>query len=124
MRATLLSKSAHTEREKKTALAVALLPSVRLLLLDEPFEGIDPVASEVIAAELAALAQRGIGVLFTSHTLSMVDRLASQIVLIRNGRIVHNSATQPLPRPLEDLYFELVETYPSEDLEWLDLSQF
>jgi len=102
-RNTFVEKCSHGTR-KKTALAVALLPSVRLLLLDEPFEGIDPVASKVIAAVLAALAQRGIVVLFTSHTLSMVDRLASQIVLIRNGRIVHNSATQPLPRPLEDLF--------------------
>ena len=77
--------------KKKTALAAALLPNPRALFLDEPFEGIDPVTSEAIRVQLRAVAQRGITVLLTSHILSMVDRIADQIVMIRQGRIVWNS---------------------------------
>ena len=73
--------------KKKTALAAAMLPNLRALFLDEPFEGIDPVTSEAIRVQLRAVAQRGITVLLTSHILSMVDRIADQIVMIRQGRI-------------------------------------
>jgi ABC-2 type transport system ATP-binding protein len=105
--------------KKKTALAAALLPNPRALFLDEPFEGIDPVTSEAIRVQLRAVAQRGITVLLTSHILSMVDRIADQIVMIRQGRIVWNSRLDDLPRSVEELYFELVEQSATEDLAWL-----
>ncbi|HEX7286729.1 MAG TPA: ABC transporter ATP-binding protein [Candidatus Angelobacter sp.] len=104
---------------KKTALAMALLPNPRLLLLDEPFESLDPVACRNITELLAAIARRGITVLFASHSLAIVDRLATQVILIRQGRIMCDSASQPLPRPLEELYFELVDPAPVQDLSWL-----
>ena len=105
--------------KKKTALAAALLPNPRALFLDEPFEGIDPVTSEAIRIQLRAVAQRGITVLLTSHILSMVDRIADQIVMIRQGKIVWNSPLAELPRGVEELYFDLVESAPTEDLTWL-----
>jgi ABC-2 type transport system ATP-binding protein len=105
--------------KKKTALAAALLPNPRALFLDEPFEGIDPVTSEAIRVQLRAIAQRGITVLLTSHILSMVDRIADQIVMIRQGKIVWNSPLKELPRGVEELYFELVEPAETEDLTWL-----
>ena len=105
--------------KKKTALAAALLPNPRALFLDEPFEGIDPVTSEAIRMQLRAVASRGITVLLTSHILSMVDRIADQIVMIRQGRIVWNSPVGELPRGVEELYFDLVESAPTEDLAWL-----
>jgi ABC-2 type transport system ATP-binding protein len=105
--------------KKKTALAAALLPNPRALFLDEPFEGIDPVTSEAIRVQLRAVAQRGITVLLTSHILSMVDRVADQIVMIKQGHIVWNSPLGELPRGVEELYFDLVESAATEDLAWL-----
>ena len=105
--------------KKKTALSAALLPNPRALFLDEPFEGIDPVTSEAIRVQLRAIAQRGITVLLTSHILSMVDRIADQIVMIRQGKIVWNSPLAELPRGVEELYFDLVESAATEDLAWL-----
>src|SRR5205807_2803007 len=84
---TFLDQCSHGMR-KKTALAVALLHSPRVLFLDEPFEGIDPVASKTIQVLLRTVAGRGIVVFLTSHILSIVDRLASEIMMIREGRIV------------------------------------
>jgi ABC-type multidrug transport system ATPase subunit len=62
-------------------------------------------------------------VFFTSHILSIVDRLATQILMIRAGNIVWNSATIDLAQPLEELYFDLVEAPRMEDLAWLGSQQ-
>jgi ABC-2 type transport system ATP-binding protein len=115
---TFLDQCSHGMK-KKTALAVALLHNPRVLLLDEPFEGIDPVSARTISELLTTIAGRGITVFLTSHMLSIVDRLATELMMIRAGQIVWRSSTQADSRPLEELYFELVEAAPQEDLAWL-----
>jgi len=121
-RATFLDQCSHGMR-KKTALAMALLHNPRVLFLDEPFEGIDPVTAKSIRDLLTTIAGRGVTVFFTSHILSIVDRLATQILMIRAGNIVWNSAIGELAQPLEELYFELVEAPRMEDLAWLGSAQ-
>ena len=108
---------------KKTALALALLHNPRVLFLDEPFEGVDPVTAGTIGNFLAAIAGRGVTVFLTSHILSIVDRLADQILVIRGGRIVWQSAASELPQSLEEVYFGLVEASTVDDLPWLGSSQ-
>ncbi len=108
---------------KKTALAMALLPNPRVLFLDEPFEGIDPVTSKTIRDLLGSIARRGVTVFLTSHILSIVERLATEILMIRHGRIVFNSSTDRMPQSLEDLYFELVEAPRAEEIPWLGSAQ-
>lgn len=108
---------------KKTALAMALLHNPKVLFLDEPFEGIDPVTSKTLRQLLGTLAERGVTIFLTSHILTIVERLASQIVMIRDGRSVWNSRPDELPKSLEDLYFDLVETPIEEDLPWLGFSR-
>jgi ABC-2 type transport system ATP-binding protein len=117
-RDTFAAECSHGMR-KKTSLALALLHNPRVLFLDEPFEGVDPVTSRTIRDLLAAIAQRGITIFLTSHILSIVDRLAGQILMLRKGRIVWNSEISEVKQPLEDLYFEMVEPPRTEDLEWL-----
>jgi ABC-2 type transport system ATP-binding protein len=109
---------------KKTALAMALLHNPQVLFLDEPFEGIDPVASKTLRELMVTLTTRGITVFLTSHILSIVERLASQIVMIRDGRVVWDSRPDELPKSLEDVYFDLVETPIAEELPWLGSSRF
>ena len=105
--------------KKKTALAMALLPNPRALFLDEPFEGLDPVTAQTMRTLLRSIAQRGVTVLLTSHILSLVDRVADQVVMINRGAIVLDSPTEQLAKTLEEHYFELVESPSREDLEWL-----
>jgi ABC-2 type transport system ATP-binding protein len=109
---------------KKTALAMALLHNPQVLFLDEPFEGIDPVASKTLRELMVTLTTRGITVFLTSHILSIVERLASQIVMIRDGHVVWDSRPDELPKSLEDVYFDLVETPIAEELPWLGSSRF
>ncbi len=122
-RYTYLDQCSHGMR-KKTALAMALLHSPRVLMLDEPFEGIDPVSSATIRDLLLSVASRGIAVFLTSHDLSMIGQLAAEVKMIRGGRIVFSGAPSEFERPLEELYFEHVEQPPQEDLAWLHSPPF
>ncbi|MDQ6664442.1 MAG: ABC transporter ATP-binding protein [Acidobacteriota bacterium] len=106
---------------KKTALAMALLHNPRVLFLDEPFEGIDPVMSKTLRDLLAALAQRGVAIFLTSHILSIVERLATRIAVIQHGKIVWNSLASELPQSLEEHYLGLVQVPIIEELPWLGL---
>ncbi len=117
-RHTFASQCSHGMR-KKTALALALLHNPRVLFLDEPFEAIDPVTADTIRELLAAVARRGVTVFLTSHVLSIVDRLAEWIIVLRDGRVVWQSAANELPRSLEEHYFELAEASKVADLAWL-----
>jgi ABC-2 type transport system ATP-binding protein len=90
-----------------------------VLFLDEPFEAIDPVTAKIMRDLLQSIARRGVTVFLTSHILAMVERVATQIVMIRKGAVVWNSTVAELPQSLEDHYFDLIETPVVEELEWL-----
>jgi ABC-2 type transport system ATP-binding protein len=117
-RNTFASQCSHGMR-KKTAFAMALLPNPRVLFLDEPFEAIDPVTAKLMRDLLITLSARGVTTFLTSHILAVVERIATQFVIMRAGKCVWNSAASELPRALEDLYFELAEPANTESLEWL-----
>jgi ABC-2 type transport system ATP-binding protein len=108
---------------KKTAFAMALLPNPQVIFMDEPFEAIDPVTAKIMRDLLQSCARHGVTVFLTSHILSMVERIADQIVMIRKGGMVWNSPVGELPQSLEDHYFDLVETPVVEELEWLGPSR-
>jgi ABC-2 type transport system ATP-binding protein len=107
---------------KKTSFAMALLPNPRVLFLDEPFEAVDPVTSRIMRDLLQAVARRGVTVFLTSHILSVAEEIATQVAMIRKGKIVWNSPAGELPRSLEAHYFDLVESPVVEELEWLGSS--
>jgi ABC-2 type transport system ATP-binding protein len=104
---------------KKTAFAMALLPNPQVLFLDEPFESIDPLTSKIMHDLLIKIAARGVTVFLTSHILSMAERIANQFIMIRGGKVVWNSSAVDLTQPLEDTYFDFVESSDAEDLAWL-----
>jgi ABC-2 type transport system ATP-binding protein len=121
-RNTFASACSHGMR-KKTAFAMALLPNPRMLFLDEPFEAIDPVTSKIMRDLLVSVSRHGVTVFLTSHILSLVEQVASQIVMIRKGKIVWDSPPDKLPVTLEQHYFDLVEAPVVEELDWLGSSQ-
>jgi ABC-2 type transport system ATP-binding protein len=121
-RHTFAGACSHGMR-KKTAFAMALLPNPRALFLDEPFEAIDPVTSKIMRDLLVAVARRGVTVFLTSHILSVVEQISTQVVMIRKGKIVWDSPPGELPQSLEQHYFDLVETPVVEELSWLGSPQ-
>lgn len=121
-RNTFAAACSHGMR-KKTSFAMALLPNPQALFLDEPFEAIDPVTSKIMRELLLAAARRGITVFLTSHILPVVERIATQLVMIRKGKMVWNSPISEVPRELEEHYFDMVESPALEELEWLGLQR-
>jgi ABC-2 type transport system ATP-binding protein len=117
-RHTFAAACSHGMR-KKTSFAMALLPNPRALFLDEPFESVDPVTSRIMRDLLQTAARRGVTVFLTSHILSVAAEIATQVAMIRKGKIVWNSPAGELPQSLEAHYFELVESPVVEELEWL-----
>ncbi|HTV54610.1 MAG TPA: ABC transporter ATP-binding protein, partial [Terriglobia bacterium] len=118
----VLADRCSSGMRKKTALA--LLHNPRVLLLDEPFEGVDPVSLQTIRNLLASVARKGIVIILASHILSLVDQLASEIILIRHGRIVLHSDIRAIAVPLETAFLDLVDAPASEELPWLQWQQF
>jgi ABC-2 type transport system ATP-binding protein len=117
-RETFAAACSHGMR-KKTSFAMALLPNPGVLFLDEPFEAIDPVTSKIMRDLLESAARRGVTVFLTSHMLSVVELIATQLVMIRKGKIVWDSPIADVPQSLEQHYFDLVESPVVEELEWL-----
>jgi ABC-2 type transport system ATP-binding protein len=108
----LVADYSHGMR-KKIALATALLPAPRLLFLDEPFEGVDAVASRQIRDLLAHFVKNGGTVFLTTHILEIVDRLCDHIGVINRGRLVAQGPITELrgssgSQTLEERFFELV----------------
>lgn len=84
--------------QQRVQLAAALAHRPRLLLLDEPFSGLDPVATDVMASMLHEEAARGAPVLFSSHQLDLVERLCDRVTIIANGRVVTSGGIEELRR--------------------------
>ena len=81
-------KTFSTGMKKKISLAAAIIHKPSLVILDEPFEGIDPLAARDIRDTLTLMASKGSTVLITSHILDTVERLCSHIGILHNGRML------------------------------------
>jgi ABC-2 type transport system ATP-binding protein len=82
--------------QQRVQLAVALVYQPELLVLDEPFAGLDPSAVDSLSDVLRAEAARGTAVLFSSHQLDLVERLCQRIVILEQGRVVANGSLEEL----------------------------
>ena len=74
--------------QQRVQLAAALVSDPELLILDEPFSGLDPVAVDVMSQVILERAAAGVPTLFSSHQLDVVERLCDRVVIIRSGRLV------------------------------------
>lgn len=72
--------------QQRVQLAVSLVHEPDLLVLDEPFAGLDPIAAETMRVIIAERAEAGASVLFSSHQLDLVEGLCEQVVIVADGR--------------------------------------
>ncbi|HWT00939.1 MAG TPA: ABC transporter ATP-binding protein [Pyrinomonadaceae bacterium] len=87
--------------KKKLSLACALIHRPEILFLDEPFEGVDAIASRTLKNLLSRLTARGLTVFLTSHVLEIVERLCTDIAIISQGRLVAAGSMNELRRGIE-----------------------
>ena len=74
--------------QQRVQVAAALVHDPVLLVLDEPFSGLDPIAVDAMGRHLRSRADAGVPVLFSSHQLELVERLCDDVVIIDHGRVV------------------------------------
>jgi ABC-2 type transport system ATP-binding protein len=115
---------------KKVALAAALIHRPAVLFLDEPFEGIDPVSSRVIADILRDLTTSGTTIFFSSHILAVVEKLCTRVGIVKQGQLIAEGTLAELRQragangvggSLEDVFLDLIGANTREGgLEWLE----
>jgi len=123
--------------KKKLSLACALIHRPEILFLDEPFEGVDAIASRTLKDLLSRLTSRGLTVFLTSHVLEIVERLCSDIAIIAHGKLLASGSLNELrkgiqvegdgqhagPVSLEEYFIHVVggvrSTGEEEVLQWL-----
>jgi len=85
--------------QQRVQLAAAIVHEPELLVLDEPFSGLDPVAVDTLADVLTEKAASGVGVLFSSHQLDLVEHLCHSVAVINRGRLVAAGTVDELTAP-------------------------
>jgi ABC-2 type transport system ATP-binding protein len=84
--------------QQRAQLAAALVHEPELLVLDEPFSGMDPVGTETMSTVLAERAKAGTAVLFSSHQLDLVEHICEEVAIVHRGRLVASGAVDELTR--------------------------
>lgn len=111
---------------KKIAIAVALLHDPRVLFLDEPFAGVDPVARQSLERILRRHTESGGTVVFSDHAMDLVERLCDHIMLIDHGQLRASGPVAEITdgRRLQDVFVEIVGARITDegDLSWLGSS--
>jgi ABC-2 type transport system ATP-binding protein len=109
--------------KKKIGLACALLHAPRLLVLDEPFEAVDPVSAALIRDILQRYVASGGTVVFSSHVMAVVERLCSHVAIMAEGsvRLQGTLGTVRGERSLEDVFVQVVggRIATGSELAWL-----
>lgn len=115
-----------TGMRKKVALAAALVHSPSVLLLDEPFESVDPVSSKVIVEVLRHYRDSGGTIVFSSHVMDTVERLCDHVAIVSDGRVARagtiDALTESRTIRLEDVFVDAVgatSDQARESLSWL-----
>ena len=102
-------KSYSHGMKQKVALIAALAHKPKLLILDEPFVGLDPKASHDLKIVMKELCDNGTMIFFSSHVLEVVEKLCNKIAIIKNGKIVASGNVDEIigNSSLEDIFLEL-----------------
>ena len=101
--------------QQRVQLAAALVHDPAVLVLDEPFSGLDPLAVDVMSGVLREKAAAGVPVVFSSHQLDLVERLCDRVGIIRDGRMV---AVGTVGELTEGARSKLVVTAPAAPQGW------
>jgi ABC-2 type transport system ATP-binding protein len=97
--------------KQKLVIISALLHEPRVLLLDEPFVGLDPKASFLLKEVFAEMRNRGTAIFFSTHVLEVAEKICTKVAIIQHGKIVASGPTAEVVKDqsLESLFMELLE---------------
>ena len=97
--------------KQKLAVIAALIHAPKLLLMDEPFVGLDPKAAHALKQIMRQLCDEGGAIFFSTHVLEVAEKLCDKVAIIRGGKLVISGPTEEVRgnESLEDVFLELVE---------------
>jgi ABC-2 type transport system ATP-binding protein len=104
--------------QQRVQLAASLVHDPVLLVLDEPFAGLDPIAALTMARILLEQAERGVAVLFSSHQLDLVEDLCEDVAIINEGRVILSGRVSQLRSASPRRYLEIATEEPV-DSSWI-----
>lgn len=106
----LISSYSHGMKQK-LALIGALIHEPKLLILDEPFVGLDPKATLMLKNRMHELCDQGTAIFFSTHVLDVAERLCNKVAIIRQGQLVVSGNTEELTHgeTLESVFMEVIE---------------
>lgn len=97
--------------KQKLAIISALIHRPKLLVLDEPFVGLDPKAAHTLKTIMADLCKSGSAIFFSTHVLEVAEKLCNKIAIIKGGKVVSCGTTEEVKgnSSLEEVFMELIE---------------
>ena len=107
---SLISSYSHGMKQK-LAIISALIHKPKLLVLDEPFVGLDPKASHTLKGIMKEMCEEGASIFFSSHVLEVVEKLCGRIAIIKDGKIAAYGTVEEVKgtSSLEDVFMELID---------------
>lgn len=107
---SLISSYSHGMKQK-LAIISALIHKPKLLVLDEPFVGLDPKASHTLKGIMKEMCEEGTSIFFSSHVLEVVEKLCGRIAIIKDGKIAAYGTVEEVKgtSSLEDVFMELID---------------
>ena len=96
---------------QKLALIGALVQQPKLLMLDEPFVGLDPKAAHTLKGIMHELCENGSAIFFSTHVLEVAEKLCNKIAIIKQGKLIASGPMEEVrgDQSLEDLFLELTD---------------
>lgn len=107
----LISSYSHGMKQK-LAIISALVHEPKLLILDEPFVGLDPKASVILKEQMRQICAKGGAIFFSTHVLDVAEKLCNKIAIIKDGRLIASGEMKELVRDghsLEDIFMEVAD---------------
>lgn len=106
----LISSYSHGMKQK-LAIISALIHKPKLIVMDEPFVGLDPSASYKLKQVMRQMCEKGTAIFFSTHVLDVAEKLCNKIAIIRHGKIIASGTIEELTdgRSLEEVFLEVVD---------------
>lgn len=99
--------------KQKLALIAALLHEPKLILMDEPFVGLDPVAAHTLKEIMREHCNKGGAIFFSTHVLEVAEKLCDKVAIIKNGKLIKSGTMEDVKgdTSLEEVFLELEEDH-------------
>ena len=97
--------------KQKLAVISALIHDPKLVIMDEPFVGLDPVASHLLKTYMRDICDRGGAIFFSTHVLEVAEKLCDKVAIIKNGKLIKSGTMDEVKGDdsLEDVFLELAQ---------------